>query len=133
MDAASDLDSRLMSQFHLGVSADGRECLMVFVDEEQHAMKCVAEFAEFRAFVANLTEIANEMARRQMQAGEQTPLSRPIVDVSSGVFTHDAAEGVITGALTGSAGGSVPVRMSPEVATQLCRALLMASPAPLAS
>ncbi len=123
----------LMSKFHLGVSADGRECLMVFVDEEQNAMKCVAQFSEFRAFVQNLSEIANEMARRQTQGEGPAALPRQMVDVASGAFCHDGEAGRITGALMDSNGDLMPVRMSPEVASQLCRALLMASPAALAS
>ena len=133
MDLSSDASSSLMSQFHLGVSADGRECLMVFVDDEQNAMKCVAQFAEFRAFVANLCEIANEMARRQMRGEEPAAVPRQMVDVASGAFCHDSDEGRITGALMGANGDLMQVCMSPEVASQLCRALLMAAPASLAS
>lgn len=123
----------LMSKFHLGVSADGRECLMVFVDEEHKAMKCVAKFSEFQVFVQNLCEIANEMARRQMPGEGPAALPRQMLDVASGAFCHDGEAGRITGALTGANGDLTPLRMSPEVAAQLCRALLMASPAALAS
>lgn len=137
-----DPSSSMISQFHLGVSADGGECLMVFVDEEQRAMKCVANISEFRAFVTGLCEIAEEMARRQAaeasMAGdddETATIARPdgLLDVASGAFAHDAQRDCIKGALVGADGGMVGVQMSPEVASQLSRALLLATPAQLAS
>jgi hypothetical protein len=131
-----DPSSGLISQFHLGVSADGGECLMVFVDDEQRAMKCVANYSEFRAFVSGLCEIAQEMARRQgsEEANQQAvQLSRALLDVASGAFAHDADRDCIKGALVGADGGMVGVKMSPEVASQLSRALLLATPAQLAS
>jgi len=137
-----DPSSSMISQFHLGVSADGGECLMVFVDEEQRAMKCVANFTEFRAFVTGLCEIAEEMARRQASDASETEdedgtttIARPngLLDVASGAFAHDAQRDCIKGALVGADGGMVGVKMSPEVASQLSRALLLATPAQLAS
>jgi len=135
-----DPSSSMISQFHLGVSADGGECLMVFVDEEQRAMKCVANFSEFRAFVTGLCEIADEMARRQSSdvEGDGTTLKNVnapsgLLDVASGAFAHDADHDCIKGALVDADGGMLGVQMSPEVASQLSRALLLATPAQLAS
>ena len=138
-----DPSSSMISQFHLGVSADGGECLMVFVDEEQRAMKCVANFSEFRAFVTGLCEIAEEMARRQATEGDgeaetAQPITPPsiaagLLAVASGAFAHDAQHDCIKGALVGADGGMMGVQMSPEVASQLSRALLLATPAQLAS
>ena len=135
-----DPSSSMISQFHLGVSADGGECLMVFVDEEQRAMKCVANLSEFRAFVNGLCEIADEMARRQASDGEgdgttlqNVNAPNGLLDVASGAFAHDAAHDCIKGALVDAAGGMVGVQMSPEVASQLSRALLLATPAQQAS
>ena len=140
-----DPSSSMISQFHLGVSADGGECLMVFVDEEQRAMKCVANFSEFRAFVSGLCEIAEEMARRQCTDGESgsdeqadeqpvrvTP-GRGLLDVASGAFAHDNDRDCIKGALVGADGNMLGLKMSPEVAAQLSRALLLATPAQMAS
>jgi hypothetical protein len=142
-----DPSSSMISQFHLGVSADGGECLMVFVDEEQRAMKCVANFSEFRAFVSGLCEIAEEMARRQStesetlaeaEAEEEQPAvrvsaGRGLLDVASGAFAHDVDRDCIKGALVGADGNMLGLKMSPEVASQLSRALLLATPAQLAS
>jgi hypothetical protein len=139
-----DPSSSLISQFHLGVSADGGECLMVFVDEEQRAMKCVANISEFRAFVNGLCEIAEEMSRRQAnepasdedeepKTVEMSPAARGLLAVSAGAFAHDADHDCIKGALVGADGNMLGVQMSPEVASQLSRALLLATPAQLAS
>lgn len=135
--------SSMINQFHLGVSADGGECLMVFVDEEQRAMKCVANFSEFRAFVSGLCEIAEEMARRQsteddpaaIEGGETVRIASPrgLLDVASGAFAHDADRDCIKGALVGADGNLLGLKMSPEVASQLSRALLLATPAQMAS
>ena len=139
-----DPSSSMISQFHLGVSADGGECLMVFVDEEQRAMKCVANLNEFRAFVTGLCEIAEEMQRRQStdsetegeEADETAKLARRargLLDVASGAFAHDADHDCIKGALVGADGKMLGLQMSSEVASQLSRALLLATPAQLAS
>ena len=56
--------SSKVAQFHLGMSEDGQRCLMVFIDEKQHAMECVADFSEFTTFISSLCEAANEMAKR---------------------------------------------------------------------
>ncbi|MSP77928.1 MAG: hypothetical protein EXR12_17565 [Rhodospirillaceae bacterium] len=128
-----EANSSLMNQFHLGVSPDGRECLMVFVDEEHRAMKCVAEFSEFQAFVANLAQIADEMARRQMLGGGRAALPRQMIDVTAAAFMHDADDDCIKGTLVGPSGDLMGLKMSPEVASLLSRALLLATPAALAS
>jgi hypothetical protein len=135
--------SSKVAQFHLGMSEDGQRCLMVFIDEKQHAMECVADFSEFTAFISSLCDAANEMAKRQgtegapagsdASAGEtQTIQCRPI-DVSSAAFQLHPGDGSIMGALVSNAGEVVGVRMRPEVACQLTRDLLMASPAARAS
>jgi len=52
-----------LDKFHLGVSADGRSCMMILIDENRHAIRCTADFAQFNAFIANLNRAAAEMAR----------------------------------------------------------------------
>jgi len=130
-----DDNSSRVSQFHLGMSEDGQRCLMVFIDEKQHAMECVADFSEFTAFISSLCEAATEMAKRQgtdenpaPQQRTRTVRCRPI-DVSSAAFQVHPGDGSIMGALVSNAGDVVGVRMRPEVANQLTRDLLMASPA----
>jgi hypothetical protein len=138
--------SSKVAQFHLGMSEDGQRCLMVFIDEKQHAMECVTDFGEFTAFISSLCDAANEMAKRQGtdQATDQAPgdtldrgagaggsktiQCRPI-DVSSAAFQVHPGDGSIMGALVSNAGEVVGVRMRPEVACQISRDLLLATPA----
>ena len=106
-------------------------------------MKCVANFSEFRAFVSGLCEIAEEMARRQSTENEpdgeeeqravRVGPPRGMLDVASGAFAHDSDRDCIKGALVGADGNMLGLKMSPEVASKLSRALLLATPAQLAS
>jgi hypothetical protein len=133
--------SSKVAQFHLGMSEDGQRCLMVFIDEKQHSMECVADFSEFTAFISSLCEAANEMAKRQgtengsddapasVPAGETKTIQCKPIDVSSAAFQVHPGDGSIMGALVSNAGEVVGVRMRPEVACQLTRDLLMAAPA----
>lgn len=129
--------SSKVAQFHIGMSEDGQRCLMVFIDEKQHAMECVADFSEFTAFISSLCEAASEMAKRQGTENTADGQTRTIqcrpIDVSSAAFQVHPGDGSIMGALVSNAGEVVGVRMRPEVACQLTRDLLMASPAALAS
>ena len=134
--------SSKVAQFHLGMSEDGQRCLMVFIDEKQHAMECVADFGEFTAFVSSLCDAANEMAKRQ--GTDQAPGSAPDpdadasdsktiqcrpIDVSSAAFQLHPDDGSVMGALVSNAGEVVGVRMRPEVVCQVARDLLLAAPA----
>ncbi len=58
-----------LDKFHLGVSADGQSCMMIFIDEEHRAIRCTADFAQFHAFITSLTCAAAEMARRRAALG----------------------------------------------------------------
>lgn len=126
-----------LDKFHLGVSADGKSCVMVFVDESQRSINCVADFAEFKAFINSLSHAANEMARRRSASGDsdgETTMDddaiRPTtMNVASAAFQMNNDEGYIEGALVGDAGEVVGVRMCTEVACQLTRAMLMSAPA----
>ena len=51
--------------FRLAMSEDGSRCQMVFIDQKQHVMECVADFSEFTSFISRLCEAANEMVKRQ--------------------------------------------------------------------
>lgn len=129
--------SSKVAQFHIGMSEDGQRCLMVFIDEKQHAMECAADFTEFTAFISSLCEAATEMAKRQgtenVADGQTRTIQCRPIDVSSAAFQVHPGDGSIMGALVSNAGEVVGVRMRPEVASQLTRDLLLASPATLAS
>ncbi len=123
-----------LDKFHLGVSADGESCVMVFVDEEQRTINCVANYLEFSAFISSLNHAADEMARRRsVLADEEEPQEESarfsVMNVASAAFQLNQDAGYIEGALIGDAGDVVGIRMSPEVACQLTRAMLMSAPA----
>ena len=66
-----EIPNGTLDKFHLGVSADGQTCMMVFVDEDQRTIRCVADFSEFNAFIANLNRAAAEMSRRRQDEGDE--------------------------------------------------------------
>lgn len=139
------MDTSKVAQFHLGMSDDGQRCLMVFIDEKQHSMECVADFGEFTAFISSLCDAANEMAKRQgtdqdpapsigtaiapNASGQDRTIQCKPVDVSSAAFQVHPGDGSVMGALVSNAGEVVGVRMRPEVACQISRDLLLAAPA----
>ena len=114
-----------LDKFHLGVSADGRSCLMVFLDEDQRAIRCTADFAQFNAFIANLNRAAAEMARRR----NEEPTPSVAMNVTFAEFQLSRDDDYIEGALIGDSGEIVGIRMHPDVACQLTRAMLMTTPA----
>jgi hypothetical protein len=130
MEAAMENPTGTLDKFHLGVSADGQSCVMVFIDEERHSINCVADYAEFNAFISSLNHAANEMARRRNATGEEETGTRlDTMNVASAAFQLNRDAGYIEGALVGDAGEIVGIRMCPEVACQLTRAMLMSAPA----
>jgi hypothetical protein len=122
-----DMSSGDIKQFKLGMSADGLTCMLLFVDDEERTMKCIASFSEFAAFVSNLSNAAQEMARRQALIHQQADPCG-VMNVASGAFRLDATDGYVTGALVSQAGDVVGVRMQADIACQLSRALLLAAP-----
>ena len=126
-----DLETGTLDKFHLGVSSDGRSCVMVFIDEGARTINCVANFAEFNAFISSLNNAANEMARRRNALGNEEPAGcrYDTIKVASTAFQMNQDEGYIEGALVGDSGEVVGVRMSPEVACQMTRAVLSTTPA----
>jgi hypothetical protein len=130
MDNAMDNAIGTLDKFRLGVSADGENCVMVFIDAEQHTINCVANYAEFNAFISSLNHAANEMARRRSVLGDEEATPRSdTMNVASAAFQLNQDAGYIEGALLGDAGEVVGIRMCPEVACQLTRAMLMSAPA----
>lgn len=122
-----------LDKFHLGVSADGESCVMVFIDQAQHSINCVANYAEFNAFISSLNHAANEMARRRTILGEEDEEKSVRVDntinIASAAFEMNKDAGYIEGALVDDSGHVVDIRMRPEVACELTRAMLMSAPA----
>jgi hypothetical protein len=118
-----------LDKFHLGVSADGRSCLMVFLDEDQRAIRCTADFAQFNAFIANLNRAAGEMARRRNALGDEEATPSGAMNVTFAEFQLSRDDDYIEGALIGDSGEIVGIRMHPDVACQLTRAMLMTTPA----
>lgn len=123
-----------VAQFRFGMSDDGSRCQLVFIDEKQRVMRCVATFSELTSFITRLCEAASEMVKRQdpdhdaSAPGTESTRCQPI-DVSSAAFRVNPADGSIIGALVSNAGEVVGLRMRPEIASQLTRDLLMAAPA----
>jgi len=118
-----------LDKFHLGVSADGQSCMMVFIDEEQRAIRCTADFAQFNAFIASLNRAASEMARRRTTLGEEDSAPSAAMNVTFAEFQLSRDDDYIEGALIGESGEIVGIRMHPEVACQITRAMLMTAPA----
>ena len=118
-----------LDKFHLGVSADGQTCMMIFIDEDQHTIKCVADFSEFNAFIASLNRAALEMARRRSDEGDEQGPVGGTLNVAFAEFQVSPTDAYIEGALVGDSGQIVGIRMCPEVACQLTKAMLMTAPA----
>jgi hypothetical protein len=118
-----------LDKFHLGVSADGDTCMMIFIDEDQHTIRCVADFSEFNAFIASLNRAAAEMARRRHEEGNEEGPTCGTLNVAFAEFQVSPTDAYIEGALVGDSGQIVGIRMCPEVACQLTKAMLMTAPA----
>ena len=124
-----DIPTTTLEKFHLGLSADGQSCMMVFVDEQHRTMRCVADFSEFTAFIASLNKVAGEMARRRSDTGEEEGPHCGTLNVAFAEFQLSPTDAYIEGALVGDEGQIVGIRMCPEVAAQISKAMLMTTPA----
>jgi putative hemolysin len=122
-----------LANFQLGISADGTNCMMVFVDDEQRMTTCSVNFLEFNQFIASLSQAAGEMARRRTDSHEDEPASALALNVSSAAFKLCTHDGYLLGALASNAGEVVGIRMCPDVANQMTRAMLLTLPAMSAS
>jgi hypothetical protein len=118
-----------LDKFHLGVSADGQSCMMIFIDEDHRAIRCTADFAQFQAFITSLTRAATEMARRRTALGEDEAAPNGAMNVTFAEFQLSRDDAYIEGALVGESGEIVGIRMHPDVACQITRAMLMTAPA----
>ena len=123
-----------LDKFHLGISTDGANCLLLFVDEEQHVISCMADFAEFNAFISALAQAAAEMSRRRNAALEEdggpgAGQNADALDIASAAFTLSPQDGCLLGSLIGANGKIVGIRMRPEVANEMTRSMLLTTPA----
>lgn len=132
-----------LERFHLGISSDGTSCLLLFIDEDRHAINCVANFAEFNAFIASLSQAAAEMTRRRNapdQSGDQSgdrsddrdlDFTPPVqaITVASAAFQMSPQGECMLGSLIGDGGEVVGIRLPPGVANEMTKAMLMAAPA----
>ena len=101
---------------------------MMFVDEDQRTIRCVADFSEFNTFIATSTasrarwrDVAAKRATRGTVCGT--------LNVAFAEFQLSPTDAYIEGALVGDSGQIVGIRMCPEVACQLTKAMLMTAPA----
>ena len=119
-----------LAKFHLGLASDGTSCAMVFIDEQQHSIACIAGFADLEGFITSLTQAAAEMARRrtallQDDEAEEATTTRPgAINVASSNFRMCDEDGTILGSLVGDGGQVVGIRMRPDVANEMTRNML---------
>jgi len=116
-----------LEKLYLGISADGTNCRLTFIDDQQHAMSCIASFDDFDAFIASLVKSAAEMSRRRNgfgQAMECRPV--PEITVTSAVFRMQ--DECMRAALFGVGGEVVGLRLHPSMVNEMTRAMLLAAP-----
>lgn len=128
-DQTREIPAGTLDKFHMGVSADGRSCMMTFVDDGHRTIKCVAEFAEFNVFIANLNRVADEMQRRRSVFSDEEAPASGALNLAFGEFRLSPTDSYIEGALVADSGQIIGIRMCPEVAYQLSKAILMTAPA----
>jgi hypothetical protein len=131
---ASDAPGTL-EKFQLGLAADGTSCAMVFVDEHQRSIACIASFSDVLGFIASLQRMAAEMARRRaLLVGDDGDVEQPALDTISDAMNIVSADfrttddGYIVGSMVGEGGQVVGIRMRPDVANEMTRNMLRAAP-----
>ncbi len=126
-----------LERFHLGISADGSSCLLLFIDDQKRAIGSVASLSEFRDLIQSLQQAANEMARRRELSDEdlQSAAASDLDDaddeltIAGASFRMNPVDDCMEGALIGASGEIVKVRLRPDVASELTRSLLLTTPA----
>ncbi len=124
-----------LETFHLGLAADGTSCAMVFVDESQHSIACVASYADLNGLIVSLTQAAAELARRRAlpmmdeAAADQADASDALelFNIASSNFCEHGEGSYIVGTLVDDGGRVVPVRLRPDVAYEMTRNVLKAA------
>jgi hypothetical protein len=128
-----------LAKFHLGMAADGMSCAMVFVDEHNYSIACIASFADLNGFIVSLTQAAAEMAQRRAlllpsDDDEEAALdarhdarrgaTSRAINVASSDFRMCDDDGTILGSLVGEGGQVVGIRLRPDVANEMTRNML---------
>jgi len=110
------------------MAADGSSCAMVFVDEQQHSIACIAGFADLEGFISSLTEAAAEMGRRRAalvgdETDEEMQSPSGAINVAAANFRMCDEDGTILGSLIGTApSGGHPHEA--DVANEMTRNML---------
>jgi hypothetical protein len=96
----------------------------------------VVDFTQFQALISKLTSAAGEMARRRASPGEESEEAAShagpacgTLNVAFAEFQRSPSDQYIEGALISDSGEIVGIRMCPEVACQLTKAMLQTAPA----
>ena len=116
-----------LEKFHLGISADGTNCMLMFVDEQERAISCVASFDDFEALIASLMKTAAEMARRRNGGGHAVQ-HRHVSEITVTSAAFHMQDECMMGALIGRDGEVVGLRLNPGMVNEMTRAMLLAAP-----
>ena len=88
MDNTGTTSPGTLAKFHLGLAADGTSCAMVFIDEQQHSIACIAGFADLEGFITSLTQAAAELARRRADLLEDDEAEEAVTTRSARSMSH---------------------------------------------
>lgn len=118
-----------LAHFHLGLAADGMSCALVFIDDRQHAIACIAAFAELQGFIGSLSQAAAEMARRRSApVGSEDhgglASAAGTINVAAANFTTCDEDGTIMGSLVSDGGQVVGIRLRADIANAMTRDML---------
>ena len=124
-----------LAKFHVGLAADGTSCALVFADEHQHSIACIASLSDLMGFIGSLQRVAAEMERRQTLAVEEDEGGAQVnpgtisgaLNVASADFRMCTNDGHILGLLVGEGGQVVGIRMRPDVANEMTRNMLLSA------
>ena len=133
--ARSDDTPGTLAKFHIGLAADGMSCAMVFADEHQHSIACIASLSDLMGFIGSLQRAAAEMARRRSLSVEDDEGSAQVspgtisgaLNVASADFRMCTDDGYILGSLVGEGGQVVGIRMRPDIANEMTRNMLLSA------
>jgi hypothetical protein len=123
-----------LETLHLGLAADGTSCAMVFVDQSNHAISCIASYADLNGLIVSLTQAAAELERRRTlpmadETADEADASDglELFNIVSSNFCEHGEGGYIVGTLVDGGGRVVPVRLRPDVAYEMTRNVLKAA------